>query len=109
MDYSHLVIDLSALQPGALRTLPSVPIMVKTKSSGIVTIGALMRMPCQPFEQGSNQNQKYGIRAREERFHMELTIHFNPSTGSVISVKRRASGSSSVVRGTVWRMPNQVR
>ena len=40
---------------------------------------------------------------------MEFTIHFRTSTGSVISVKRIASGSSSVVAETVYRIPSQVR
>src|SRR5689334_1285584 len=65
-------------------------------------------MSRQAFQQDGDENQQDGVGACQQWLNVILH-HCKPSTVSVISATRRASGSSSVVTETVCRMPSQVK
>jgi hypothetical protein len=106
-----LVVVLVQPQVLALGAFPRVEVLVVAEARGAVALAAAVRVAREQVEAGGKPEQEERVARREYDFGVERAQAWasGASTGSVISVKRISSGSSSVTCLTVWRTPSQQR
>ncbi len=96
----------------ALRALPGVQVRVVVEAGHAQAQRAAVRMAGKRVDCHGGAEEEASVGRGEQSFRADAA--HDPGAGwapagSVISVKRMSSGSSSVTRGTVWRMPSQQR
>ena len=108
-----LVVDLVRPQVLALRAAPVIVLGVVLEAGGAVAQRAAVGVHRQPLEHAGGDQQEDRVARGEDRFGRHDVVFAAAASspivatpaGSWISVNRMSSGSSSVVRLTVWRIP----
>ena len=108
-----LVVELVRPQLLALGALPVIVLLVVGEARGPVAQRAPVRVRREPLDRGRRREQEDGVAAREDRLRAHVSLAAVASSalsastpaGAATSVKRMSSGSSSVTRVTVWRIP----
>src|SRR5215208_4314381 len=108
-----LLVEVMGPQVLALRATPVVELLVVGESGAAITERAPVRMGGEPFEERGGAEQEGAVSGDHQGFraHVNRAAEassapaFGTPSGWSTSVKRMSSGSSSVTRSTVWRMP----
>ena len=108
-----LVVELVRPQVLALGAAPVVQLLVVGEAGGAEAQRAPVGVRRQPVERHRHQEQEHGVAAAQKRLGAPVSLAAVAScspidgtpSGSDTSVKRMSSGSSSVTRDTVWRIP----
>lgn len=98
-----LVVVLVEPQMLALWANPGVEVLVVGEAGGAVALAAIVRVPCEQVEDDSSGDEEEPVAGCEHDLGVEGAheLASDAPTGSVISVKRMSSGSSSVTCFTV--------
>lgn len=103
-DEAALVVVLEGPEMLALRALPGVQVRVVVKAGDAEAQGAAVSVAGEGVDREGGAEEKAGVGRGEQCFRPDAAHEPGAawgSAGSVISVKRMSSGSSSVTRGTV--------